>query len=71
MLKVGDTPKFSLSSDACQMCGKSISSKTQWVHLSIWGTILPLDYEGEESQGCWQIGATCASKIEKGLLRNF
>lgn len=71
MLKVGDTPKFPLKSDACQICGRSIWSKSKWVHLSIWGTILPLDYEGEDSQGCWQIGAQCASQIEKELLRKF
>ena len=71
MLKVGDTPAFALKSDACQICGRDITKESQWVHLSIFGAILPLDYEGEDSQGCWQIGATCSSKIEKGLLRTF
>ncbi len=68
MLKTGDTPAFPLKSDACQICGRDIYSKSYWVHLSIYGEILPLDYEGEDSQGCWQIGATCASKIETGLI---
>lgn len=71
MLKVGDTPAFALKSDSCQICGRDIHSKSQWVHLSIFGAILPLDYEGNDSQGCWQVGDRCASKIEKGLLRNF
>lgn len=69
MLKVGDTPKFPLTSNGCQICGRDMEDKNSlWVHLSIDGEILPLDYEGEESQGCWQIGARCASQIETGLL---
>jgi hypothetical protein len=68
LLTVGDSPKFPLLDNACQMCGKKTGENSSWIHLSIYGAILPLDYEGTDSQGCWAIGSTCASKIEKGLL---
>lgn len=75
MLKIGDTPKFPLTSDACQICGRQMTDDgtagkagSLWVHLSIDGQILPLDYEGTESQGCWQVGSSCAKQIEAGLI---
>jgi hypothetical protein len=68
MLKLGDKPNYPLTSDGCQICGREMKGKSFWVHLSIYGEILSLDYEGEDSQGCWQIGSTCANKIEAGLI---
>ena len=71
MLKTGDKPNFPLTDDACQMCKKQTGKNSFLIHLSIYGNILPLDYEGTDSQGCWAIGSTCASKIEKELLTKF
>ena len=53
------------SDDYCVVCGKKMGKNGYYVHLSIEGTILPLDYEGSQSQGCWNVGSECAKKFDQ------
>jgi hypothetical protein len=54
--------------NSCVVCGKTVGKNPWFVHQSISGTILALDYEGVESQGYWQVGSECAKTIQPNLL---
>lgn len=56
--------------DFCTVCGKKMGKNGFYLHLSIEGTILPLNYTGEESysQGCWSVGSECAKQFDASVL---
>jgi len=56
--------------DSCCVCGRIVGKNSFYVQLSIDGTILAPDYEGEESQGFWEVGSECAKKFDsKNLVK--
>ena len=54
--------------NSCVLCGRIVGKNSWFVQQSTDGTILAADYEGEESQGFWEIGSECAKKFEPSLL---
>lgn len=55
--------------DYCIVCGKKMGKNGFYVHLSIDATILSFDYEGSQSQGCWNVGSECAKAFDASVLR--
>jgi hypothetical protein len=56
----------------CICCNRSMSEKaiekSVWMHTTTDGCFVPFDSDDlEDSQGCFVIGASCASKISKTL----
>jgi hypothetical protein len=54
----------------CEYCGKAHGKNPLYVHITVAGLIVPnsiteedLKQVGEESQGCFPIGSTCAKKL--------
>jgi hypothetical protein len=53
----------------CEYCGKKCGGSPLQVHITYEGTCLPNDVtrdeinEIEQSQGCWNIGNSCAKKL--------
>lgn len=58
------------SDDYCVQCGKKMGKNGFYVHVSISGAILPLDYDSEnpDSQGCWNVGSECAKAFDSKVL---
>lgn len=59
-----------IESGCCEYCGKKHGKSPLMVHVTYRGTCVPNDITeddlrlvGEESQGCWAIGSTCAKKL--------
>ena len=57
---------------SCVVCGKIVGENSKFVHLSIDGTVLALDFDygNSISQGCWEVGSECAKKFDQAVLRN-
>ena len=53
--------------NVCTHCGRPVNNPL-YVHLDIWGCILPKDSESEEGQGFWPIGRTCAKLFDPTVL---
>lgn len=56
--------------DECEHCGKKLGANPLFVHITTGGIIVPNDISetdlaliGEQSQGCFPIGQTCAKKL--------
>lgn len=78
-LTIGDnapcwaTPKSNVNvgyDDYCTVCGRKMGKNGFYLHLSIEGTILSLDYQGDDSysQGCWSVGSECAKQFDPSVL---
>ena len=71
-LSVGsDLGWASNDANVCVLCGKKVGKNSWYVQQSIDGEILAVDYEGEESQGFWEIGSECAKKFDSKVLVKF
>lgn len=55
-------------SNTCVVCGRKVGKNSFFVHLSIYGTVIPVDYKGDSSQGFWEVGSECAKKFNPKLL---
>jgi len=64
--------------NCCEYCGKKHGKNPLYVHVTWRGTCVPNDVTeeelsafGEDSQGCFPIGSTCASKMFGTEINNY
>jgi hypothetical protein len=67
MKTVGDSVK-GLFDNACCECGRKVGKNPKWIHLTTGATILPVDSDSKDSQGCWPVGAKCAESFDPKVL---
>jgi hypothetical protein len=68
--RIGWSDKATNADDShyCVVCGRKTGKNAYLVHLDIYGEVLPLDSDSEESQGCWSVGSECAKKFDASVI---
>lgn len=59
------------NTNTCVVCGRKVGDNSLLIHLSIYGTVIPVSYKGDSSQGFWAVGSECAKKFNPNLLTKF